>query len=76
MYNYNEERNSVEWQRKVDEIRQRDNYTCQLCGAQDKQVQVHHTWYNQKLHYWEYPNEQLITLCKECHAKETDLVRR
>ena len=45
-YDYNEERNSVEWQRKADVIRQRDNYTCQVCGAQDKQVHVHHTWYN------------------------------
>lgn len=75
-YNYNEERNSVEWQRKVDEIRQRDNYTCQVCGAQDKQVQVHHTSYNHNLHYWEYPHEQLITLCKECHQKETILCQR
>ncbi|MDE6720668.1 MAG: HNH endonuclease [Bacteroidaceae bacterium] len=74
-YDYNKERTSVEWQRKVDEIRQRDNYTCQLCGTQNKQVQVHHTWYNQNLHYWESPNEQLITLCKDCHSKETDLVR-
>ncbi|MDE6000311.1 MAG: hypothetical protein K2H04_09630 [Bacteroidaceae bacterium] len=70
-YDYNKERTSVEWQRKVDEIRQRDNYTCQLCGTQNKQVQVHHTWYNQNLHYWESPNEQLITLCKDCHSKET-----
>ena len=74
-YDYIKERASVEWQRKVDEIRQRDNYTCQICGAKDKQVQVHHTWYNQKLHYWEYPNEQLITLCKDCHSRETELVR-
>lgn len=28
------------------------------------------------MHYWEYPNEQLITLCKDCHSKETDLMRR
>lgn len=75
-YDYIKEGASVEWQKKVDEIRQRDNYTCQVCGAQDKQVQVHHTWYNQNLHYWEYPNEQLITLCRDCHEKETDLVRR
>lgn len=75
-YDYNEERNSVEWQRKVDEIRRRDNYTCQVCGAQDKQVQVHHTWYNPNLHYWDYPNKQLITLCKECHEKETVLTRQ
>lgn len=75
-YDYNEERNSVEWQRKADVIRQRDNYTCQVCGAQDKQVHVHHTWYNPNLHYWDYPNKQLITLCKECHEKETVLTRQ
>ena len=75
-YDYIEESKTVEWQRKVDEIRQRDNYMCKICGAQDRQVQVHHTYYSQNLHYWEYPNEQLITLCQDCHLSEHELVDR
>ena len=75
-YNYSEERSCVEWQRKVDEIRRRDNYTCRICGTQNKQVHVHHTWYNQDLHYCYYPNHQYLTLCCNCHEKETILYRK
>ena len=75
-YDYNQERNSVEWQRKVDEIRQRDDYTCQVCGTKEEQVHVHHTWYNHSLHYWEYPNHQYITLCGRCHEQETILCKK
>ena len=48
-YDYIEEGKSVEWQRKSHKIQIRDNYTCRVCGATNKQVQVHHTWYNQDL---------------------------
>ena len=75
-YDYLDESKTVEWQRKVDEIRQRDNYTCKICGAQDRQVHVHHIIYNRNLHYWEYPNELLITLCKDCHRSEHELEDR
>jgi len=49
-------------------IRERDNYTCQLCGAEGKDV--HHIDYNKE--HCEQPN--LITLCRSCHSK-TDFNR-
>ncbi|GAH15014.1 unnamed protein product, partial [marine sediment metagenome] len=44
-------------------IRERDNYTCQLCGAEGKDV-----------HHIDYAKENcepsnLITLCRSCHTK-------
>lgn len=75
-FDYNKECESIEWQKKSHEILSRDNYTCKVCGARDEQVQVHHTCYNQDLHYWEYPDHQLQTLCRSCHEKETILYRK
>lgn len=67
---YSEEILRPEWQRKKAEIMQRDNFICQVCGAKDKQLHVHHTYYDKNLHYWEYPDYMLITLCCNCHHKE------
>ena len=54
-----------------EEIRKRDNYTCQICGVtQDKlgrKLDVHHIDFF-KIH--NFP-ENLISLCKSCHLKLT-----
>ena len=54
------------WRKLREEIKKRDNFTCQVCGK--KGVIVHH------IKPWsiEEPNnepENLITLCRSCHAK-------
>lgn len=50
-------------------IRERANYTCQLCGKVQKDkhrlFDVHHIDYNKK----NCDPENLITLCMECHGK-------
>jgi hypothetical protein len=48
-------------------IRERDNYTCQLCSAQQKEkaFAVHHIDYNKK----NCNPTNLITLCHNCHGK-------
>jgi hypothetical protein len=45
-------------------IRQRDNYTCAICGKYPA-FDVHHIDYDKK----NCEPENLITLCKNCHAK-------
>ena len=57
------------WQKKRLEIMQRDNFTCQYCGATDKELQVHHLVYYENMCPWEYNGDELITLCKDCHRK-------
>jgi hypothetical protein len=59
------------WQKKRLEIMQRDNFTCQHCGAQDKNLQVHHLIYHKDYKPWEYKSDELITLCSKCHDIET-----
>ena len=50
-------------------IRERDKYTCQICGTKqgDFAFDIHHIDYNKKNCN---PNN-LITLCRSCHTKTT-----
>lgn len=67
--NYKEQLTDSRWLRKKNEILERDNYTCQRCGATSN-LQVHHKEYLSGKLAWEYPNEDLITLCERCHSVE------
>lgn len=69
---YKEKLRDPRWQRKKNEILIRDNYTCQAfdCGSTTKNLQVHHIEYL-SIDPWEYPNDMLITLCEDCHNKES-----
>lgn len=56
---------SVDWTKTLKKsIRQRDKYTCQLCGKEPA-ICVHHIDYDKKNNN---PNN-LITLCSSCHSK-------
>lgn len=45
----------------------RDNYTCQCCGKKDTRLEVHHIIFRSQGGTDDENN--LITLCKDCHAK-------
>lgn len=56
---------SSEWtERFKEQIRNRDNYTCQLCNKK-KKLSVHHINYNKK----NCKENNLISLCTKCHNK-------
>lgn len=71
--NYKEQLADSRWLKKKADILLRDNYTCQKCGAQSH-LNVHHLSYENGKLAWEYPNEQLITLCEQCHENAHDVV--
>lgn len=71
--NYSEQLKSPMWQKKRLEIMQRDNFTCQDCGDTESQLQVHHKSYAYNKMAWEYENDNLITLCEDCHSLITDI---
>jgi hypothetical protein len=60
-------------ERLKEEIRSRDNYTCQNCGMADEEhivvfgssVEVHHIDYNKQ----NTLKNNLITLCKPCNVR-------
>lgn len=46
-------------------IRKRDNGRCQICGAKNRRLNVHHRDYNK----WNNEHDNLILLCNPCHSK-------
>lgn len=66
---YYEQLRSPLWQRKKNGILERDKYTCQCCGEVVDTLHVHHLTYEKGKMAWEYPDENLITLCEKCHSK-------
>lgn len=63
------------WQKKRLEILERDNYTCLDCGDTEKQLHVHHGYYERDKNLWDYENRTLWCLCEDCH-KEWDKTKR
>jgi len=55
------------WQRKRLEILQRDEFTCTICEETEKQLHVHHGYYEFGKFPWDYPSKSLHTLCEKCH---------
>ncbi len=67
------DRKNVAWQKRQDEIRTRDGYTCQHCKrTTDILLHIHHRYYVEGRRYWEYPDKAFIALCEECHDREED----
>jgi 5-methylcytosine-specific restriction endonuclease McrA len=72
---YEEQLKDDRWFVRRAEILERDDYCCQDCLRGKNKLsshlkfQVHHKEYINGLMAWEYPDELLITLCRECHAK-------
>jgi len=64
---YHEYIQSDEWKEKRAQVLERDNWTCQECGAGHKAIlQAHHTTY---FNVGDEPLRDLITLCKLCHDR-------
>lgn len=61
--------NSEIWRNKANHIRERDGGRCQICGANDVPLEVHHLTYARLYHELD---DDLITLCDSCHKKVTD----
>lgn len=60
------------WQDRRLEILERDDFTCQDCGATADDgvlLQVHHKYYIDGNMPWEYDDDALVTLCEDCHKE-------
>lgn len=72
---YSEKFKDPRWQKVRLKIFERDDFTCQNCGAKGKTLSVHHKYYEYGMDPWDYPERSLVTLCPECH-KSADLLRK
>lgn len=72
---YIEKLRDPHWQKKRLEVMSRDGFTCQLCGDTEHTLNVHHRRYILGRDPWDYPDEDLITLCEACHSLETEFAQ-
>ena len=64
---YNKLLKDPRWKAKRGEILERDGHKCTQCGNTHR-LSVHHNFYDD-INPWEYKNEDLVTLCNECHKE-------
>lgn len=69
---YSEKLRDPRWQKRRLEIMQRDKFSCQFCMADDITLNVHHRWYERGKEPWEACDDALVTLCENCHKRETE----
>ena len=77
---YKEELKSPRWQKKRLKIFERDGFTCCHCGDRDQPLHVHHRHYRRNedgslVAAWDYPDEDLVTLCEHCHKTEEAMIK-
>lgn len=67
---YEELLSTVEWLIRRHEILERDQFRCTACSRMGSvlKLQVHHKYYVRDWLPWEYPDEALQTLCRNCHT--------
>jgi 5-methylcytosine-specific restriction endonuclease McrA len=67
---YSDKLQDIRWQMRRLEILERDGNTCQNCGRASPFNEVHHKVYRAGNDPWDYDDNELVTLCRECHAEE------
>lgn len=68
MKTYSEKLKDPRWQRKRLEVMQRDNFACCQCGDAESTLNVHHLKYHKSGDPWMTDDENLVTLCENCHT--------
>lgn len=60
------------WQKKRLEILEAADWRCVCCGNRNEQLHAHHIYYyyGQGRKPWEYDNDELVSLCDDCHTTE------
>jgi len=69
---YKEKLLDPRWQKMRLQVLERDGWACRCCGAKDKTLHAHHTFYAFDAEPWGYPAHTIITVCADCHESEHD----
>jgi hypothetical protein len=63
------------WQKKRLKIMERDEFSCVSCNTKDVTLNVHHRVpYRKDTKPWEYEDDELITLCEDCHKEISEII--
>lgn len=73
---YYEQLKDPRWQKRRLEILAIDNFICGICSDGESELHVHHRHYRKSTAPWDYADEELITLCKQCHEDVEQLGNR
>lgn len=65
---YSEQLKMPQWKEYRDRVFRKRGYRCELCGS-DKNINVHHTFYDPKCYAWDYDIRDVRVLCAKCHEK-------
>ena len=60
------------WKKRRNEILELKGNECCICHSKEN-LQVHHLYYEKNKKPWEYPDDALVVLCKDCHEKQHDI---
>lgn len=71
---YDEKLKDPKWFERRRQILSRDNLQCTQCGS-ESDLCVHHKKYINGYQPWDYPDDLLVTLCKECHENKGGSLR-
>jgi len=67
---YTDKLKDPRWQKKRLKILERDKWECKRCYNAESILHVHHRVYKKAKNPWDYTNDDLITLCEDCHKHE------
>jgi hypothetical protein len=67
---YSDKLKDPRWQKKRLEIFERDGWQCGFCGTKSETLHVHHLIYQHGKEPWDCHEENLLTLCSDCHQAE------
>lgn len=74
MSQYSSQLRSPEWQKRRLQIMEMAGFKCQRCDEEAKELNVHHIKYRKGADVWDYPNDQLVCLCNQCHKDTHDVL--
>ena len=66
---YAEKLRDPRWQKRRLEIMKRDDFMCRNCGDTEKTLNVDHKVYVKGRDPWDYQDDDLQTLCEDCHSR-------
>lgn len=70
---YSEKLLDPRWQQMRLRVFERDGWKCVMCGDSEKTLHAHHPVYHPRSDGpWDYEDNEIITLCKDCHSYEHD----
>ena len=75
MTTYAQQLRDPRWQKRRLEILSRDEWQCVECGSKDSELHVHHIRYKYGMKPWDYGDNDLCTMCADCHSTHTAVTR-